>query len=551
LARHAFFAVLALASTLAGCSSQDKPLITVGSQKVTVRDYEHTARGAQMQYEGPPATAKATFVQDLERRALMLEEAHRLGLARDASVLNVDRENEQRALLQAFYGRVASPSQRVSDAEARSLYEARKVEADLWLLYTSSEESSRAAKARLARGEPFANVSRSYSVPGLLPPDGALGWIAPGALPDPLDGALRTQKLGEVGGPYHTREGWFLVKVANRRPHEQGSFESMRAGMIDLMRQRKQRAAFNRAYMELKAEYDVNPAPGGAQLLFRVEAAADPLTPTPDQRQMPLATYRGGVYTLNDALLDLQRADTQKPAFNLLPSVEIWIEQQVMTRVAVIEARRRHLHEEPDLVANLRAQHDQMLLNQVYQMAVAAVPAAGPELVQMAWNRVRKQYTKLDMARVALLEVTDSTFAERVQKQHSSSPMLADAAKAVDPSLKVTVQDVHYPSTDANWQVLQAMFTSQQPGAWYGPERTPKGWRFLQLVDKQMSEEKFEELPQGLQQNIAGAASELARDQRFNEYTDSLKTAFRPVVDTAAIARMPWPVPQPVADGGR
>src|SRR5262249_15073127 len=134
---------------LAGCASKDHALITVGSQKVNARDYERSARGAQAQYEHPQATAKATFVQDLERRALMLEQAHRLGRDRDPSVLNVDRENEQRALLQALYGRVASPSQRVSDAEAKALYDARKVEAELWLLYTSSVETSRAAKARL------------------------------------------------------------------------------------------------------------------------------------------------------------------------------------------------------------------------------------------------------------------------------------------------------------------------------------------------------------------------------------------------------------------
>src|SRR5262249_52892409 len=158
---------------------------------------------------------------------------------RDPSVLNVDRENEQRALLQALYGRVASPSQRVSDAEAKALYDARKVEAELWLLFTSSREACRAAKAGLESGRPFADGAKAVSVPGVLPPDGRLGWVAPGALPDPLDGALRTQKVGVIGGPFQTREGWFLLKVAERRPREQGPYEQLRAGMIDLMRQRK------------------------------------------------------------------------------------------------------------------------------------------------------------------------------------------------------------------------------------------------------------------------------------------------------------------------
>jgi len=541
-------AALALVTTslslaLLGCSSNNRPIISVGSQKVTVAEFEHVARGAQAQYEGTPEAAKGQFVQDLERRALMMELAHREGLETSSSVVNADRENEQRALIQSLYGRIASPAQRVSEAEAQALYEARKTEALVWLIYTSSEQASRAALARLRAGEPFEQVSRSYSLPGLLPPDGNMGWISPGALPDPLDGALRSQKLNEVGGPYSSREGWFLLKVAERRPKEQGPYDVQRSTMLDLMRQRKQRAAFNHAYQDLKDEYDVQAAPGGAQLLFRVESAVSPITPTPDQRQMPLATYRGGVYTLNDALTDLQRADIQKPPFALLPAIEIWIEAQVMTRVAMIEARRRHLNEEPDVAASLKAQREQAILNGIYQMAVAGVPAPGPDLVKMAWDRVRHMYPKLESAHVAVLEVADSSVARRVHEAHATAPLLADAAKQVDPALKVTETTVKFPTTDEQWTTLASMFTQQQPGAWYGPEQRPKGYRFIQLLDKQMGEQQFEELPPSVQQSIAGSASELARDQRFNVFTDSLSKAYHPVVDHDLIAKLPWPVP--------
>jgi hypothetical protein len=532
-----------LSLALLGCSSKNRPIITVGSQKVTVAEFEHVARGAQAQYEGTPEAAKGQFVQDLERRALMMELAHRQGLETSSSVVNAERENEQRALIQSLYGRIANPAQRVSEAEAQALYEARKTEALVWLIYTSSEQASRAALARLRAGEPFEQVSRSYSLPGLLPPDGNMGWISPGALPDPLDGALRSQKLNEVGGPYSSREGWFLLKVAGRRPKEQGPYDVQRSTMLDLMRQRKQRAAFNHAYQDLKDEYDVQAAPGGAQLLFRVESAVSPITPTPDQRQMPLATYRGGVYTLNDALTDLQRVDIQKPPFALLPAIEIWIEAQVMTRVAMLEARRRHLNEEPDVAASLKAQREQAILNGIYQMAVAGVPAPGPDLVKMAWDRVRHMYPRLESAHLAVLEVADSSVARRVHEAHATAPLLADAAKQVDPALKVTETTVKFPTTDEQWTTLASMFTQQQPGAWYGPEQRPKGYRFIQLLDKQMGEQQFEELPPSVQQSIAGSASELARDQRFNVFTDSLSKAYHPVVDHDLIAKLPWPVP--------
>ena len=127
MSRPAALALIAasLSLALAGCSSKGRPIITVGSQKVTVAEFERTARGAQAQYEGPPEAAKAQFVQDLERRALMLEMAHRQNLENSSFVINTDRENEQRALVQSLYNRIANPAQRVSEAEARALYEAR------------------------------------------------------------------------------------------------------------------------------------------------------------------------------------------------------------------------------------------------------------------------------------------------------------------------------------------------------------------------------------------------------------------------------------------
>jgi hypothetical protein len=166
----------------------------------------------------------------------------------------------------------------------------------------------------------------------------------------------------------------------------------------------------------------------------------------------------------------------------------------------------------------------------------------------MAWDRVKHLYTKLDAAHIAILMVADSSVADRVLALKASTPLLADAAKKVDASLAVTETTVKYPNDDPAWQVLTAMFTQQQPGAWYGPEKQAKGWRFIQLLDKDMSEQKFEELPQGLQQNIAGSAGELARDARFNQFTDSLATAFHPVVDKALIAKLPWPIAMEAAN---
>lgn len=538
--------VLALAA--AGCSQKSAPIIEVGSQVVTVADYEHAAASALGRYMGAPDQAKAEFIADLRRRALLLEQAHRLGYDTSAVLANGTQDEERRLLLQALYTKLAPQAQPVSEAEVKALYEARKEESHVSLIYTSSHGTALTAKARTRAGEPFEQVARTYSIMGVLPPNGDVGWIAPGSMPNPLDDALRKQVIGKVGGPYKTRDGWFLMRVSERRAAAIGEFDAQRAALTELARTRKQSAAFNRAYQSLKAEYAVEAAPGGSQLLFRAINPVSPLTPTPEMLATPLATWRRGTYALADALTDLRRPDVQPPPYQLLPGIEIWIEAQVMRRVAMTEAHRRHLEEDPAIAASLKARREQALMEGVYNLAIAAVPPPGPELVAMAWERVKPQFQRLETAHVAVYTTPDSAMVMSVARMGQSSGSLVESVKRVDSPGKVVETDVKFPNPDPAWEALTAMFTQQQPGAWFGPEKRANDWRIIQLMDKTMAQQQWEELPAGLQQNIAASAGELARDQRFQQYTDSLATAFKPRMHEDRIAKLPWPIAPVVPD---
>lgn len=534
----------------AGCSTQEPTLIQAGSQKVTVADFERAARGAQAQYAGPPDMAKAQLAEDLTSRAMMLEMARALGHESAPVVVNTEQREMHRALIQTLYGRMASPVQKVSEAEARALYDARNVEAEVLMIYTSTETTARAAMRRLQSGEPFEQVSRSFSLPGLLPPDGNMGMVAPGSLPDPLDAAVRHQKIGEIGGPFRTREGWFVVVIKSRQPRQQPTWEAMRAGMFDLGRQRKQRAAFNRSYEGLKDEWNLQLTPGGSQFLFRVISPVAPLQPTPEQMKTVLASYNGGQYTMQDASDDLQDASVQRPQANVLPALEIWIEQQVMMRVAELEARRRHLHEEPEIVAQVRSKREELLLEGIAAAAVANVPPPGPDQVRMAWEQIKSRFVQLVDADVAIAVAPDTALIMKLIKQGETLRALPEAAQAVDPSITVTQTHITFPSDDPQWSSMTQLLTQMQPGAWFGPEPAPGGFRVIQLVSKRVQQQAFEELPPAMQQNIASNAAELARNQRFMVFRDSLAQAYHPVINQPLLAKLRWPPGMPL-DVGR
>jgi hypothetical protein len=183
-----------------------------------------------------------------------------------------------------------------------------------------------------------------------------------------------------------------------------------------------------------------------------------------------------------------------------------------------------------------------MLLEGVYQNAVAAVPPPGPDLVRVAWEQLKGHFMRLGDVRVASVVVADSSTLLKLVHVGATTRSLAEAVKQVDVALIVRDTTVHYPNNDPGWNALVAMFTQMQPGAWYGPEPLAHGWRILQLVDKTMIQQAFEELPPAMRQNIAGSAAELARDARFRQFSDSLKRAYMPVVDRQLLARLPWPV---------
>ena len=536
---------IVLALVLAGCAPAEKPLVTVGSQTVTEADFVQAAESSQGQYGLDPTVATPALMRDLTNRALMLELAHRLGQDTTLALANMTRDTEKRNLVQQVLLTDASAQQRVSEAEAQALYEARRVEGHVWLLFATSEEAAKGAMTRIQQGETFERVANGMNVGGMLPANGDMEWVAPGALPDPLDAGVRTLAIGALGGPYRTREGWFVMRVTERRKREQGTYEATRDGLLDLARQRKQRAAFNHMYESLKAAYEYQAAPGASQLLFRITSPVDPIVPTATQRATPLATWFDGhrriTYTLQDALDDLRDANVQRPPSQSQPAMDIWIEQQVMTRAVVAEAKRRHYHEEPGIANKLRVEREKLLLDGVYQWAMRPVPPPSEAMIQSAFEQVRDRFAKVTRVHVSSVTIVDSSKVLALLKALQSNRVLADAAHAVDASLVVEDVTVQDPANDASWSAMAGMFSQMPTGGIGGPEQTAQGWRVVQLLDKEVATPTFAQLPEAMQQNLRSNAFEMLAEQRFQQVADSLAQAYQPFIDTEAIKRLRWP----------
>ncbi len=551
-------AAVVLLLAACGCSNQSTVLARVGQQTITADDFTAAAQANAPQYPFPPEMAKQKLLHDLVQRALLIEQARRLDLVPAGAIAEERRRIETPVLLEALLNQLAPRAVDVSDAEVAALWKRRAIESHVQVAFVADRHGADEAQAMLTHGSDLGAVADRFNLAGMLPPGGDVGWVTPGTMLDPLDGAIGTAPPGRVVGPLESPgEGWFFVKVLERRPHAEPPLAGEQSTLREMLRQRKQRTVFTRALARLREAYDVKVLPQGVSALFqRYNAPRDSMLqnaagmpyakpPTPAQAAQPVATWSDNgtpmTFTLGDAVRDLQDANTQKPNFMMAPLIEQWIQSRVMQRVALAEAGHRHLAEEPDVARRLRERTNGLLLDAIFAREIAGhVTAPDSEGVRLAWQRHAATLMRLDGANVAVTLTPDSAAAAAVAS-HTMHMGLAEAARAVTPPLTAQTMALRFPTSDRLWQNLEGMIMSMKPGEIRGPMHLPVGWMLVQLIRKDQGPQKFENLPPPMLQALQNEALDFAREERLERYTDSLRTVLHPEEHPERLRNVPWP----------
>jgi len=92
---------------------------------------------------------------------------------------------------------------------------------------------------RTTGGEDFAEMARAHSQdPGSASEGGSLGWVSPGQMVPEFEKAMNDLEVGEIGKPLKSRFGWHLIKILDRRAHDDTE-EYRRSRVRESIRQRK------------------------------------------------------------------------------------------------------------------------------------------------------------------------------------------------------------------------------------------------------------------------------------------------------------------------
>ena len=545
------------AALAAGCGAKPLVLARIGTRTITAEDFAAAARSSFSQYPGNPDEARPMLLQDLARRALLLELAEARGLFRDSTTANFRRSITQDALTQSLNQKIVPRDIPVSDAEVATFYAWTRVRAHLQLLFCPQREGAEAAAAALKAGAAFAEVERRYTPAGLIPNDGDLGEITAGALVEPLDGLVRSAPVGAVMGPLPAPgQGWFVARVLSRRDvPQQAPLETERPALSDMLSERKQRLVSMRAFESLRDQYRIAVEPGGPQALFRLlnpatlpnGSRAAPAGPTAENQKLPVASYvdaagRPHSYTVGEAWGDLHVPDREKPNGTETPAIQAWIEQQVIRRIVPLEAARRGLDRDPLITRAIEERVNNAVLQSVYALAVESGVSTSDAEVHAIYAQHASQFKRLDAARVLHVTLPDSAAAATLIEHGAHAGSLRDAVKMAGVGAPVVEETVKFPSASPIWKPLQASFHAMPTGQWLGPLETPGGWRVIQLEDKAESAEAFDQLTPAVQKGLRDEALAQKREERLTALTDSLRAATHPYeIHEDALKRVPWP----------
>jgi hypothetical protein len=345
-------------------------------------------------------------------------------------------------------------------------------------------------------------------------------------------------------------------------PHDEARVPVVR----ELLRQRKQRIAAQRAVSDLRSSYHFALAPGGAQAMHthynanpalgqQLEGMGEAPVPeaSADDRGQPLATWttpagQAQQYTLGEALDDINNGVAEAPPTSMTSAIEEWVAQQALSRIAVLEAKRRQIDQEPAVRRQIDRGVDNLVLDSIYKSDVLPLAPTGDAVVQAYYESAQQEFQELTRVDLRVANFPDSASAQAFLKHSGHAKSFEDALAMVNQALPVRDQSVPFPSTETPWQELRPLMVILPVGDYGGPYPMPDGWLVFQLVHKDMKVTPFDKLPVEQQRLVSDRAHEAAREAALHHYTDQLREQYKPVTHPELLKTVPWPIP-PVPGG--
>ncbi len=218
-----------------GCGSGGKVAAVVNGHVITTKELDDRVAGLGTSGRSLAADQKDRLLDQMVVELVLLQEANRRGVGRDAEARKMLREAERQILIGRLLEMLRKEKEApVTEAQVAQFYEANKENFKQPNSYRVSHilvpdaETAKKGLERVKGGEPFAKVAEELSVDPSKSRGGDIGFFSKGQVIPEFEEAAMKLKAGEISGVVQTPLGYHIILLAEQKPAHQKPFEEVK-----------------------------------------------------------------------------------------------------------------------------------------------------------------------------------------------------------------------------------------------------------------------------------------------------------------------------------
>jgi peptidyl-prolyl cis-trans isomerase C len=219
---------------------------SVNGKEIDAKNFEQIIKNNVANGLEDTEQLRAAVKEELITRQVMLQEVSRLGLDKTPEAVygvNFVKDNFLIDYLLKSYEAKHS----ITDEMIKSEYDRQLVligepsEAMQYLvraIVTQTEADARSVISDLKKGSDFLQLAKSKSIDPSKTNGGDLGWVLPAQVMPALGNVMVNLKPGSYSAlPIQTPNGWYVLRVEDKRPFKIPTFEESKATLIQTLQQ--------------------------------------------------------------------------------------------------------------------------------------------------------------------------------------------------------------------------------------------------------------------------------------------------------------------------
>jgi parvulin-like peptidyl-prolyl isomerase len=348
---------------------------------------------------------------------LAYDHAEQMGLLNDSIYIKGCTWELHQAMLRELYRQQVQNQITVDDQDLRAEFLKSAIQVHVRQLFSKDLNQAERWYAQLTQGGSFQALAReAFHDTTLAANGGDLGWVTLNSLDDDFWGAIINMQKNEISRPVHTRWGYHIIQLLDRRdqvilPEEE--FQHQRPMLEKKIRQRKGRQFANQYISHFIGKFNPQPDPATLRFLWQQVVPKDEQEKKVlsrivelNEKQIqsiqqnyrgyldkPLVNFKKGHFTLAEFLHGVvQMPYSNRPRFKSIEQFSnqlgTWVRDELLLR----EAERRNLDREPRVQAEVRSIMEQNFYNLFVEQEVSALSV--PDSVQVYFNSLREQAGK-------------------------------------------------------------------------------------------------------------------------------------------------------------